>query len=162
MILSIRGSTRRISRPYRISIAARCTAARCGGRGSTQRPTGSRDYRIGALDDVQQRHGFAVAVGAGRLAGLEHIRRTSIRFHQEEDEAARYELEATLNGLSHGQSIQIIRAFSYFSQRANIAEDQHHSPDKSPRAGRFGTTRHHGPRAKCRLTKPRLSMSIGR
>src|SRR5262249_62187039 len=33
---------------------------------------------------------------------------------------------ATLNGLSHGQNIQIIRAFSYFSQLANIAEDQHH------------------------------------
>src|SRR5262245_16149311 len=60
------------------------------------------------------------------FAIVEHIRRTSIRFHREEDEAARHELEATLNSLSHGQSIQIIRAFSYFSQLANIAEDQHH------------------------------------
>ena len=57
---------------------------------------------------------------------VEHIRRTSIRFHRDEDEAARHELEATLNGLSHGRSIQIIRAFSYFSHLANIAEDQHH------------------------------------
>ncbi len=31
-----------------------------------------------------------------------------------------------MNSLSHGQSIQIIRAFSYFSHLANIAEDQHH------------------------------------
>jgi phosphoenolpyruvate carboxylase len=60
------------------------------------------------------------------FAVVEHIRRSSIRFHREEDEAARHELEATLNSLSHGQSIQIIRAFSYFSQLANIAEDQHH------------------------------------
>jgi phosphoenolpyruvate carboxylase len=60
------------------------------------------------------------------FAIVEHIRRTSIRFHRDEDEAARRELEATLNSLSHGQSIQIIRAFSYFSQLANIAEDQHH------------------------------------
>jgi phosphoenolpyruvate carboxylase len=60
------------------------------------------------------------------FAIVEHIRRTSIRFHRDEDEAARHELEATLNGLSHGQSIQIIRAFSYFSHLANIAEDQHH------------------------------------
>jgi phosphoenolpyruvate carboxylase len=60
------------------------------------------------------------------FAIVEHIRRTSIRFHREEDEAARHELEATLNSLSHGQNIQIIRAFSYFSQLANIAEDQHH------------------------------------
>jgi phosphoenolpyruvate carboxylase len=57
---------------------------------------------------------------------VERIRRTSIRFHRDEDEAARHELEATLNSLSHGQSIQIIRAFSYFSHLANIAEDQHH------------------------------------
>jgi phosphoenolpyruvate carboxylase len=57
---------------------------------------------------------------------VERIRQTSIRFHRDEDEAARRELTATLNSLSHGQSIQIIRAFSYFSQLANIAEDQHH------------------------------------
>src|ERR1700757_870959 len=60
------------------------------------------------------------------FAIVEHIRRTSIRFHREENEVARRELEATLNSLSHGQNIQIIRAFSYFSQLANIAEDQHH------------------------------------
>jgi len=60
------------------------------------------------------------------FAIVEHIRRTSIRFHREEDEAARHELEATLNRLSDSQNIQIIRAFSYFSQLANIAEDQHH------------------------------------
>src|SRR2546423_2771568 len=57
---------------------------------------------------------------------VERIRRTSIRFHRDEDVAARHELEETLNNLSHDQSIQIIRAFSYFSQLANIAEDQHH------------------------------------
>ena len=60
------------------------------------------------------------------FAIVEHIRRTSIRFHREEDEAARHELEAALDSLSHAQNIQIIRAFSYFSQLANIAEDQHH------------------------------------
>ncbi|HYZ44422.1 MAG TPA: phosphoenolpyruvate carboxylase, partial [Xanthobacteraceae bacterium] len=71
-------------------------------------------------DTVRSQEGEAV------FAIVEHIRRNSIRFHREEDEAARHELEATLNGLSHGQNIQIIRAFSYFSQLANIAEDQHH------------------------------------
>src|SRR5437773_801180 len=57
------------------------------------------------------------------FALVEHIRRTSIRFHRDEDEAARHELEATLNSLSQGQSIQIIRAFSYFSQLANTPEE---------------------------------------
>jgi phosphoenolpyruvate carboxylase len=60
------------------------------------------------------------------FAIVEQIRRTSIRFHRDEDEAARHELETILNGLSRDQSIQIIRAFSYFSHLANIAEDQHH------------------------------------
>jgi phosphoenolpyruvate carboxylase len=60
------------------------------------------------------------------FAIVELIRRTSIRFHRDEDESARHELEAILNSLSHAQSIQIIRAFSYFSHLANIAEDQHH------------------------------------
>jgi phosphoenolpyruvate carboxylase len=33
---------------------------------------------------------------------------------------------AILNDLSPGQTVQIVRAFSYFSHLANIAEDQHH------------------------------------
>ncbi|MDB5986103.1 MAG: ppc [Nevskia sp.] len=57
---------------------------------------------------------------------IERIRQTSIRFHRDADESARAELEATLDGLSHDQTIQVVRAFSYFSHLANIAEDQHH------------------------------------
>jgi phosphoenolpyruvate carboxylase len=57
---------------------------------------------------------------------VERIRRTSIRFRRDEDDTARYALEATLNGLSPDGAIQIIRAFSFFSHLANIAEDQHH------------------------------------
>jgi phosphoenolpyruvate carboxylase len=57
---------------------------------------------------------------------VERIRRCSIRFRRDEDQAGRRELEATLNSLSRDQTIQIIRAFSYFSHLANIAEDQHH------------------------------------
>jgi phosphoenolpyruvate carboxylase len=57
---------------------------------------------------------------------VERIRQTSIRFHREEDQAARRELETILNSLSRGRTNQIIRAYSYFSHLANIAEDQHH------------------------------------
>ncbi|NNC01191.1 phosphoenolpyruvate carboxylase, partial [Corallococcus exiguus] len=57
---------------------------------------------------------------------VERIRQTSIRFHRDEDQIARQELEATLDSLSRGRSNQIIRAFSYFSHLSNIAEDQHH------------------------------------
>jgi phosphoenolpyruvate carboxylase len=71
-------------------------------------------------DTVRSKEGDTV------FAIVERIRQTSIRFHRDEDEGARHELEAMLNSLSHAQSIQIIRAFSYFSHLANIAEDQHH------------------------------------
>ncbi|MBD2750464.1 phosphoenolpyruvate carboxylase [Microvirga sp. BT688] len=57
---------------------------------------------------------------------VERIRQTSIRFHRDEDEVARRELETIQNSLSRGLTNQIIRAYSYFSHLANIAEDQHH------------------------------------
>jgi phosphoenolpyruvate carboxylase len=57
---------------------------------------------------------------------IERIRRTAIRFHRDMDEGARHELEAILRRLSRHGAIQTIRAFSYFSHLANVAEDQHH------------------------------------
>jgi phosphoenolpyruvate carboxylase len=57
---------------------------------------------------------------------VERIRRTSIRFHRDGDVAARRELETTLDSLTVDQTLIIVRAFSYFSHLANIAEDQHH------------------------------------
>ncbi|HEY0220311.1 MAG TPA: phosphoenolpyruvate carboxylase [Afipia sp.] len=55
---------------------------------------------------------------------VESIRQTSIRFHRDEDKNARRELEAMLDRLSTAETVRIIRAFSYFSHLANIAEDQ--------------------------------------
>src|SRR6516164_9145446 len=57
---------------------------------------------------------------------VEQIRRASIRFHRDNEIAARRELEATLDSLSADQTLTIVRAYSYFSHLANIAEDQHH------------------------------------
>jgi phosphoenolpyruvate carboxylase len=57
---------------------------------------------------------------------IEHIRRTSVRFHRDADEVARRELQSILDGLSAAATDQVIRAFSHFSHLANIAEDQHH------------------------------------
>ncbi len=57
---------------------------------------------------------------------IERIRQNSIRYRRDEDHSARRELEATLDSLSREQSLQVVRAFSYFSHLANIAEDQHH------------------------------------
>ena len=71
-------------------------------------------------DTVREQEGEAV------FDIVERIRQKSIRFHRDNDEAARHALEAILNDLSPGQTVQIVRAFSYFSHLANIAEDQHH------------------------------------
>jgi phosphoenolpyruvate carboxylase len=63
--------------------------------------------------------------GAAVFDIVENIRQTSIRFHRDNDLPARRELEEILDGMSIDQTVQIIRAFSYFSHLANIAEDQH-------------------------------------
>jgi phosphoenolpyruvate carboxylase len=57
---------------------------------------------------------------------VEQIRQNSVRFRRNEDVTARRNLEATLNALPPTEALQIIRAFSFFSHLANIAEDQHH------------------------------------
>jgi phosphoenolpyruvate carboxylase len=71
-------------------------------------------------DTIRQQEGDAV------FDIVERIRQSSIRFHRDEDADARKDLESTLDSLSRERSNQIIRAFSYFSHLANIAEDQHH------------------------------------
>ncbi len=55
---------------------------------------------------------------------VERIRQTSIRFHRDEDRLARRELETILDAMSTPETVRIVRAFSYFSHLANIAEDQ--------------------------------------
>ena len=57
---------------------------------------------------------------------VENIRQISIRFHRDDEIEAKLELENILAGLGHDQAVQVIRAFSYFSHLANLAEDQHH------------------------------------
>jgi phosphoenolpyruvate carboxylase len=63
---------------------------------------------LGAIlgDTVRAQEGETV------FALVEGIRQTSVRFHHDEDQAARGELEALLNGLSPEQTTRIIRAFS--------------------------------------------------
>lgn len=64
--------------------------------------------------------------GAAAFELIERIRQNSVRFRRDDDIAARRELEDMLDALSRDQTIQVVRAFSYFSHLANIAEDQHH------------------------------------
>ncbi len=71
-------------------------------------------------DTIREQAGEAV------FDTVESIRQNAVRFHRDEDAAARRELEAILNGLSPAAALLIIRAFGFFSHLANIAEDQHH------------------------------------
>jgi phosphoenolpyruvate carboxylase len=58
---------------------------------------------------------------------IEQIRQTAIRFRRDGDQQARGELESLLDLLSPASTVAVIRAFTYFSQLANIAEDLHHN-----------------------------------
>src|ERR1700755_1644535 len=81
--------------------------------------------------------------GADVFDLVERIRQPSIRFHRDEDRLARRDLEAMLDGMSISETVRIVRAFSYFSHLANIAEDQNNirqmrarsTSDGSPRSG---------------------------
>jgi phosphoenolpyruvate carboxylase len=64
--------------------------------------------------------------GIGLFDSVERIRRLALRLHRDDDPAAREEMDDMLHRLPREDSNMVVRAFSYFSHLANIAEDQHH------------------------------------
>jgi phosphoenolpyruvate carboxylase len=58
---------------------------------------------------------------------VETIRQTAVKFRREDDSEALQTLEKRLRSLSPEQTVSVVRAFSYFSHLANIAEDRHHN-----------------------------------
>ena len=56
---------------------------------------------------------------------VETIRQTAVRFRREDDSSAAQTLDKKLRSLSPEQTVSVVRAFSYFSHLANIAEDRH-------------------------------------
>ncbi|OYV40492.1 MAG: phosphoenolpyruvate carboxylase [Thiomonas sp. 20-64-5] len=56
---------------------------------------------------------------------VESIRQLSVKFHRDGDAKDRRALDKLLSSLSRDQAVSVIRAFSYFSILANIAEDHH-------------------------------------
>src|SRR5215831_16959123 len=60
---------------------------------------------------------------------IEYIRQTAVRFRRSLSEtdaaAAKAELESLLDALPIEDTLRVVRAFSYFSQLLNIAEDAH-------------------------------------
>ena len=57
---------------------------------------------------------------------IEQIRTLSVAFRRDADHEADRALKKLLKGLSGDQTVSVIRAFTYFSHLANLAEDRHH------------------------------------
>jgi phosphoenolpyruvate carboxylase len=57
---------------------------------------------------------------------VERIRKLSVAFRRDADHEADRALKTLLKSLSGDQAVSVIRAFTYFSHLANLAEDRHH------------------------------------
>ncbi|WP_298397374.1 phosphoenolpyruvate carboxylase [uncultured Azonexus sp.] len=71
-------------------------------------------------DTVREQEGAAI------FDIVEQVRQTAVRFARDGDPASRNELAALLDPLPRDTTQAVVRAFSYFLQLANIAEDEHH------------------------------------
>ena len=58
---------------------------------------------------------------------IENVRRAAVTFHKTQDDRDRVQLEQILDALSPSETLVVVRAFSYFSQLSNIAQDLHHN-----------------------------------
>ncbi|MDX8386234.1 MAG: phosphoenolpyruvate carboxylase [Gallionella sp.] len=58
---------------------------------------------------------------------IESIRQAAVQFRKTQDDHDRVQLEKVLDALSTSETLVVVRAFSYFSQLSNIAEDLHHN-----------------------------------
>lgn len=57
---------------------------------------------------------------------IERVRQLSVSYRLKRDAAAGKTLDRLLKNLTIDQMVSVVRAFSYFSHLANIAEDRHH------------------------------------
>ncbi|KAG0164375.1 hypothetical protein DFQ30_010039 [Apophysomyces sp. BC1015] len=72
-------------------------------------------------DVVREQEGDAV------FDVVETIRQAAVKFRREDDIDAAKKLDKMLKCLTPEQTVSVVRAFSYFSHLANIAEDRHHN-----------------------------------
>ncbi len=64
--------------------------------------------------------------GEAAYALIEQIRQLSVAFRRHADPVADKALNKLLKSLSGDQTVSVVRAFTYFSHLANLAEDRHH------------------------------------
>ncbi|SAL16406.1 phosphoenolpyruvate carboxylase [Caballeronia peredens] len=115
------------------AIKPKAAAPRANGAASAKPSSRARDDKdrplfediryLGRLlgDVLREQEGDAV------FDVVEAIRQTAVKFRREDDSEAAQTLEKKLRALSPEQTVSVVRAFSYFSHLANIAEDRHHN-----------------------------------
>ncbi len=64
--------------------------------------------------------------GGAAFELIEQVRKLSVAFRLDADHEADKALKKLLKSLSADQTVSVIRAFTYFSHLANLAEDRHH------------------------------------
>jgi phosphoenolpyruvate carboxylase len=64
--------------------------------------------------------------GAAVYEIVEKVRKLSVAYRRHADAQAESDLKKLLKSLSNEQTVSVIRAFTYFSHLANLAEDRHH------------------------------------
>ena len=64
--------------------------------------------------------------GAPAFELVEQIRQLSVAFRRNADQQADRALKRLLKSLTGDEAVKVIRAFTYFSHLANLAEDRHH------------------------------------
>ena len=94
----------------------------------TKAPTGRRNEPL--LKDIRllgRVLGDVIREQEGREAYelIERIRQMAVAYRARKDDQAGKDMDRLLKNLSADQSVSVIRAFSYFSHLANLAEDRH-------------------------------------
>ncbi|HWH83137.1 MAG TPA: phosphoenolpyruvate carboxylase [Burkholderiaceae bacterium] len=111
--------------------------ARAGKPSSTPSASTAREARSAAeknrplVDDIRllgRILGDVIREQEGKAAFelVERVRQLSVAYRLKSDATAGRALDRLLKNLSGDQTVSVIRAFSYFSHLANIAEDRHH------------------------------------
>ena len=89
---------------------------------STERPLVEDIRLLGRIlgDVIREQEGEAA------FDLIEQIRQLSVTFRRHADPVADRALNKLLKSLSGDQTVSVVRAFTYFSHLANLAEDRHH------------------------------------
>ncbi len=102
-----------------------------GGQAAATRPGRARDNERPLVEDIRLLGRILGDVireqeGVAAYELIEQVRKLSVAFRRDADQEADKALKKLLKGLSGDQTVSVIRAFTYFSHLANLAEDRHH------------------------------------